>query len=631
MKKNYFISIFFIILVITLIYNILTNNKRVDSFFRFHRDISDIVIVNDKLNKFIDSPINFKNFDIIKRNIDLSNKKIELIEKEVINLSLKNRGLKEDFFLLKNTIGKKIALIEKLKSYRAILNNSFRNIIELFPNIEDKNYIEPYTKIVALNINPEFSSDDLNLLINSLSPSTKYEKFFLLHAKIISKELSKYNRIKSEIGALKLDEYINNFEFKYSTFIKNIIEEVKNTILILMIILTIVLTIFLIYSYKILKDKIELKRFRNAIENSDNFIMVTDKNKKIKYINQSMLNTMGYKKEEIIGKDPAIFRAGFVTKESYKKMNKTIYSGKKWTGEFINKTKSGNLIYEKASIIPIFGDNGKIEEFLGIKLDITKEKEILRKLKEKDHRLTQQAKLVIMNEILNSIAHQWRQPLSVISTATSGLLIHKEYETLKDEVFQELTTTILDNTKYLSNTIDNFKSFFKTGNDVTLFNLCDSFQKAYKLIEYRILNDNINYELPNEKIYIKGIENDFIQVIVNIFNNSIEALENINDTQKLVFVEIEKSEDAIIIKIKDNAHGIEEKNLVKIFQPYFTTKYNSQGTGMGLYMCYEIITKQFDGKIILNNVEYVYKDNEFKGVEVSIILPIDKDTIDGIK
>ncbi len=630
MKRSYTSALFFILIILSLIYSILVNNKRVDDFFKFHRNISDIVIVNDNLNEFINSPINFKNFDSIKDNIILANEKIAFIQKDVFLLSDKNGGFKEDFYLLKNSLEKKIKLIEKLKSHRAVLNNSFRNIIKLFPNIENREYIKLYTKIVTLNINSEFKKDEILKMAMGLNSSSKYEKLFLLHSNVISRELSKYNKIKEDIKNLRLDTYITKFEYKYSSFIKSIIEEVKDTMLILILILAFVLGLFLVYAYGILKDQIELKRFKNAVENSDNFIIVTDANKKIKYVNSSMLNIMGYKMEEIIGKNPSFFRAGFIPAETYKDMNEAIYSGKKWTGEFINKTKNGDLIYEKASITPILNESGKIEEFLGIKLDITKEKEILNSLKEKDHRLTQQAKLVIMNEILNSIAHQWRQPLSVISTATSGLIIHKEYETLNNEVFDDLTSTIMDNTKYLSSTIDNFKSFFKTGNDITLFNLKDSFDKAYKLIEFRLLNDNIIYKIQSDEIYIKGIENDLIQVFVNIFNNSIEALENINDDKKYILVSFKKSDEFITIKIKDNAKGIEDKNLSSIFQPYFTTKYNSQGTGMGLYMCHEIISKQFKGKIILNNTEYMKNNKKYKGVEVLIILPLQKDIVNEI-
>lgn len=627
MKKNYIITLIFMLLVLSLVYNIFEDNKRVDSFFKFHRDISDIVIVNNKLNKFVSAPIGFKNFDYIKNDIDSTQKSLKSIEDGDLVLFLKNKEIRSDFYILKKLLNEKILLIEKLKSHSAILNNSFRNIIKLYPQIENKKYIDIYTKVISLNINSELSYINLFESYEKLTFSNNSEKLFLAHIRVIIDKIKVFKQIKSNIKELDADKKIELFEKKYSSFVKTLISDVKDTILLLVILLSLIIAIFLIYSYRILKDKIELKRFRNAVENSDNYIVVTDANKKIKYVNSSMLNAMGFTPSEVIGKDPSIFRAGFIPRDTYKSMNKTIFSGKKWTGEFINKTKDGEILYEKASITPILDKNGNIDEFLGIKLNITKEKEILNSLKEKDHRLTQQAKLVIMNEILNSIAHQWRQPLSIISTATSGLLIHKEYETLNDAVFEELTNTIMQNTLYLSSTIDNFKSFFKTGNDVTLFNIKESFEKAYKLIEFRLLNDDIIYEINAEEIYLKGIENDLIQVIVNLFNNAIEALESLTTKKRYLLVSVEKDNEYIIIKIKDNAQGIEEKNLTKIFQPYFTTKYNSQGTGMGLYMCHEIITKQFNGKIILKNVDYLKNNEDNRGVEIIILLPLPKDIV----
>jgi len=629
MRKVYFISIFFIILIATLIYNIIEDNKRVDNFFGFHRAISDIIILNNDFNKFTNSPISFKNFDTIKNSVNKVKANILKIDSGNHFNKLNNKNLKKDFDSIKDLLNKKIEIIEYFKSNNAVLNNSFRNITKIVQKIDNKEYLIFFTQIISLDINPEFSKDSLIKKIESLSASNIYEELFISHSKVIIEKIIFSNKIKKEIEELNFDDEISKFEKNYSLYIQSLITQVKNIILFLILILGLAIIIFLIYSYSVLKSQLELKRFKNAVENSDNFIIVTNRNKRIKYVNSNMLNRMGYKLEDVVGKNPSIFKGGYLTKEYYKKMNETIYSGKKWIGEFINRDKDGNLIFEKASITPIFDENGNIEEFLSIKLDITKEKEILNSLKEKDHRLTQQAKMVVMNEILNSIAHQWRQPLSVISTATSGLILHKEYNTLSDKDFEELTNSIITNTNYLSNTIDNFKSFFRTGNEVTIFKIKDSFEKTYKLIDFRIENNNIKYLINcKEDIVLKGIENDLIQVLVNILTNSIEALESLQNINKFIFVDITKDSSFISIKIRDNANGIDEKYISKIFQPYFTTKYNSQGTGMGLFISHEIITKQFEGKLTLVNKEFVYEDNYYKGVETIIKLPLFHNDID---
>ena len=632
MKKTYYIAILFLILICSLIYNILEDNKRVNHFFNFNKNIAEIIVINNDFDKYINSEIGLINFDSINEQIKKAKFNLKEIDDAKIFNNMKDLALKIQFLTISELLNKKMEIVERLKSHNAILNNSIRNsmkIIEKIENIEYKNF---FIKIISLNYNTEQSFTLMNEQLQKFTPKDKEEELFLLHSKVILKKFEEYKKLKEDASLLAFGKELKTFEEHYSSHINELINNMKNVILALLLLLSIFIFIFIYYSYTVLKSQIELRRFRNAVDNSHNFVIVTDKDKKIKYVNRSMLLEVGYKLEEVIGKNPAIFAAGFVSSDSYKDMNKTIFEGKKWTGEFINKGKDGKLIYERASITPIFNEDGEIEEFLAIKYDITQEKEILKSLKEKDHRLTQQARMVVMNEILNSIAHQWRQPLSVISTATSGLLIHKDYDTLNDEIFKELTDSILENSKYLSHTIDNFKSFFKTGNDKTLFNIKNSFEKAQRLLEYRLNTSEIKYVFNcEEDISLIGIENDFIQVIVNLLNNSMDALENIGKEIKFIFVDIIKDKETVIIKIKDNAKGINEEILDKIFEPYFTTKYNSQGTGMGLYMSHQIITEQFKGEISLDNIIYIDNENKYSGVECTIILPIKHENLEDVR
>ncbi len=624
MRNTYLVALFFLILICTLIYNIVEDNRRVNNYFDFDRYIADIVLVDNNFNKFISSEIGFINFDFINNQIEKATFSIEKINKANIFDNIADITLKKEFNNVSNLLKEKMIIIERLKSYNAILNNSLRNSTKIISHIKDERYLNLFVKIVSLNFNTEQSLETLKKQIDELKPKNKFQELFLLHNKIIFDNIKEYKRLKKEASLLAFGRELESFEKNYSNHTKELILGIKNIILALLLILSIFIFAFLYYSYNVLKSQIELKRFKNAVDNSNNFVVVTDKDKKIKYINKSMSKVTGYNIDEVINKTPAIFAAGFITEDYYKQMNESIYSGQKWTGEFINKNKAGDIIYEKASITPIFNEEGKIEEFLAIKQDITKEKEILKALKEKDHRLTQQARMVIMNEILNSIAHQWRQPLSVISTAASGLLIHKEYGTLNDNLFKEFADTIMDNSQYLSQTIDNFKSFFKTGNDVTIFNIKNSVEKSYKLIEYRLNNLQIKYifNCDDDSILLKGIENDLIQVIVNILNNAMDALENLEKQSRLIIVDINQDENFVYIKIKDDAMGISEENINKIFEPYFTTKHNFQGTGMGLYISHQIITEQFNGKISLENVEFLWNNSMSKGIECVITIPL---------
>ena len=130
---------------------------------------------------------------------------------------------------------------------------------------------------------------------------------------------------------------------------------------------------------------------------------------------------------------------------------------------------------------------------------------------------------------------------------------------------------------------------------------------------YRPIKNNINIEFET-------YEREMIQVFMNIINNSIDAFEN-KYYDKFIFFETKKFENKIVIKIKDNAGGIDENILNRIFEPYFTTKESKQGTGIGLYMCNEIIVKHLHGKIIVSNESFEYKNQKYKGSQFTIELP----------
>ncbi len=296
-------------------------------------------------------------------------------------------------------------------------------------------------------------------------------------------------------------------------------------------------------------------------------------------------------------------------------------------GEFVNKIKDGKLSYEKTSISPIFDEKGKIIEFLAIKLDVTKEKNIEKELKEKEHLLSQQSKMIALHEMLDSIAHQWRQPLSTISTAASGMRLNKEFDSLDDKTFYELIDSIVDNTLYLSKTIDSFKTFFKTNHENTLFNIKNTVNKVLDLIGYKFNENKVEFISNIKELNIEGLEHELIQSLVNLFNNSQDAIaKNLDkDDEKFIFLDVYDDNENVVIKIKDNAKGIDDEIIDKIFEPYFTTKHKSQGTGIGLYMTYEIISKHFYGTIEVNNSTYMYKDKEYTGALFTITIPSKKD------
>ena len=113
-----------------------------------------------------------------------------------------------------------------------------------------------------------------------------------------------------------------------------------------------------------------------------------------------------------------------------------------------------------------------------------------------------------------------------------------------------------------------------------------------------------------------------MQIIINILNNSRDALLSNKIENKMIFIDAYAKNEEIIIKIKDNAGGINNAIITRIFEPYFTTKKEHEGVGIGLYMVEEIIEKELNGKILVKNVEYEYQNNILKGAEFSIRLTL---------
>ncbi|AXX88161.1 Cache sensor-containing signal transduction histidine kinase [Malaciobacter marinus] len=240
---------------------------------------------------------------------------------------------------------------------------------------------------------------------------------------------------------------------------------------------------------------------------------------------------------------------------------------------------------------------------------------------EKDQILHHQSKLASMGEMIGNIAHQWRQPLSAISTAASGIKLHDEMNILKKDIMNDSLDAIISNTKLLSNTIDDFSNFFKKDKVKIVFDINKSIDKVLKLISANLKNKNIEIINVTKQCKIYNLENELIQALLNIINNAKDALlENDNLKEKYIFISQEENNTQVIIKIKDNAGGINERIIDKIFEPYFTTKFKSQGTGIGLYMSQIIIANHMNGELNAANKIFEYKNKSYKGAEFTIIL-----------
>ncbi|WP_072679740.1 DUF3365 domain-containing protein [Arcobacter sp. LA11] len=233
-------------------------------------------------------------------------------------------------------------------------------------------------------------------------------------------------------------------------------------------------------------------------------------------------------------------------------------------------------------------------------LEIKVKKEV-EKQREKENLLIQQSKLAALGEMIGNIAHQWRQPISAVSAIMMNIKWTAIAQGADKNFLDERMKEANEQLKYMSQTIDDFRTFFKPNKEKEYFDLKEEVRKAYKILRASLENENINLQIySNTTIEAYGYANEFSQVVLNIISNAKYVLVERKIENSKIEIHLSKDEQNIYCEIKDNAGGIEEKYIDRIFEPYFTTK-EHHGTGIGLYISKEIIHKHMKGMLRVEN------------------------------
>ncbi len=404
-----------------------------------------------------------------------------------------------------------------------------------------------------------------------------------------------------------------------------------------------------------------LHQYKHAIDSS-NIVSKTDINGIITYVNEEFCKISGYSKEELIGKNHNIVRHPDVPKENFEKFWKTILAKRIWKGTVKNRAKDGSTFFVNTTVTPILDKDGNIAEFVAIRYDVTKsvklqeklqkkerELELLnkeleerveiqtKKLKElnlnlekrikeevdknrqKDRLMFQQARLAALGEMLGNIAHQWRQPLMEL-----GILLYKIKKRAKgDRQISESYAKSSEILERMSQTIVDFQNFFSPNKTREVFDIARTIEQSISIIEGSLKKSGIKVLLRSETpMKIKGYKNEFSQVIINLISNAKDALNERNPSQKHIAIDVKREGNYACISVTDNAGGIKEDVMERIFEPYFTTKQSSHGTGLGLYMSKMIIEQSMGGSLTAQNdtqgakfiIKIPYKSGEDDGV-----------------
>lgn len=254
-------------------------------------------------------------------------------------------------------------------------------------------------------------------------------------------------------------------------------------------------------------------------------------------------------------------------------------------------------------------------------LEIRIEQEVSNSRK-KELIMFQQARLASMGEMIANIAHQWRQPLSSIMIIIQGLQTKTELGKLTPEVLNEKVEDALLLGYNMSQTLENFQNFFKPTKTEEKFFLIDCITHSIALSKYRFKNNKIRVSIKVPKdIVLYNYYNELSHVFINIIANAEDALRSIKG-EKFIEIIVKKMKDKIYIYIVDNGGGINEDIMPHIFEPYFTTKYKSSGTGLGLYMSQQMIEKHLQGTVRCKNVCYTINNKKFDHCTLfTIIIP----------
>ncbi|MGE4267759.1 MAG: cache domain-containing protein [Deferribacterales bacterium] len=243
----------------------------------------------------------------------------------------------------------------------------------------------------------------------------------------------------------------------------------------------------------------------------------------------------------------------------------------------------------------------------------------IEKNREQEHIMFQQGRLAAMGEMLSNIAHQWRQPLNNIGLYIQDIQDAQDAGELTDEYLDKSVHTCLDIIQHMSATIDNFRDFFKPDKDKVLFDINDCIKQSLTLLRAGIENSHIEIRTDLEPCgKTKGVPGEYSQVLVNIITNAKDALIENKVRNPCITIRSHSENQIAVVSIENNGSGISDSVAEKIFEPYFTTKDEGRGTGIGLYFSKIIIEKNMGGKITFENIK--------QGVIFHISLPeADKD------
>ncbi len=488
-------------------------------------------------------------------------------------------------------------------------------------------YIEQYTKNRLTIIKYWLKNSDILLILNKSEISTeifikKYAIAIINHYIDIvneEKEIGDCSAIEELISHLKQKGVLSSELFKICTCFKNALIEFTYDLKISNLQIEKEINYIFENNFAGILDKYS----NNTLNIQNQFLKQTDIINKyvimskfdlkgvIISVSEAFCKISGYEADELVGKTHNILRHSEMPSSLFKKIWKTLKKEKTWHGEIKSLKKNGAFYWVDTIITPVFNENKEVIEYEAIMQNISNQKE----LENQQSILVEQSKSASMGEMISMIAHQWRQPLQAVSILTQKLPLTKKIEgKISDELLEQVVDEISSQLDYMSKTIDDFRDFFLPDKPKEEIIVKDIIKKAIDFVSFMLESDSIkvNIESKTDKKVQIHI-NELIQVFINLLKNARDILIEKKVEEKEINIVISEEINCVLIEIEDNGGGISENIIGKIFDPYFSTKRDKNGTGLGLYMCKKIVEKHNEGKLSVYNSE--------KGAVFKITLP----------
>ncbi len=513
---------------------------------------------------------------------------------------------------LKSTLkGKKIGMFGQNK-------NVIKYAKDLYPDIE-------VVELKSIDLSKVADGSLFGVIASSLQVSYKIASKYSTSLKVLSQVGEK--KIRASFGVSNsepillniLNKAIDETTQKQRQEIFNAWYHVKvddqiNRALIIKIVLGFLVILFIVtlFVLTLRKNNKKLHKLLNSTLEG----MVVTKNDICIDINNQALKLLGYKHtNEIKGKNVLDFVAltckSIVMKERYVDGKPYECDLLKKDGTVVSVLMKGTFFSEDKEVrVSSFLDLTELKstqnklEILNKSLEDKVEIEV-EKNQQQQLMLMQQSRLAQMGEMISMIAHQWRQPLSTLSMIIQGTVFKHRRGLLDANMIQQLDKNSKIQISQMSDTIDDFRNFFKPEKKSEWFNVPDTIAKSISLISPSFIDGNIKFELNiQENIIFIGFPNELGQSLINILNNAKDALiQNNADEEKIIKISLKDFSDRIVLHVEDNAGGIPADIMDDIFNPYFSTKTDKNGTGLGLYMTKIIIEEHMSGKIRVINTE----------------------------